>query len=160
VVCTSNLSFICAFIVVFVVASMAHLYSQQLKHFENHEYGGICTCGYSFLYDFHNLVLLMPLLFQILCTFEFTYSYTSIFVVFIGNNTNICTILSSLRRMLQCGCGQPAFCTNASNILWLLKPILFLPMHMNFHEWLLFFQMQQCPSLIILPSFSNKPYPQ
>jgi hypothetical protein len=99
---------------VFVVTSIAHLYSQQWKHFENREYGGICTCGYSSLHNFQNLVLLMPPFLQILCTFEFTYSYTSVFVVFIGNNTNVCTVSSNLRRILRCGCGQPTSCTNAS----------------------------------------------
>ena len=56
----------------------------------------------------------MPSLSQILCTFEFTYSYMLVFVVFIGNNTNVCTVSSTHRHMLQCGCGQPASCTNAS----------------------------------------------
>jgi hypothetical protein len=119
VVCTLNFSFICAFIAVFVVASMAHLYSQQWKHFENREYGGICTCGNSSLHNFQNLVLLMPPLSQILYTFEFTYSYTSVFVVFIGNNTKVCTVSSTLLRMLRCGCRQPIFCTNASKHLWM-----------------------------------------
>ena len=102
-VCSLNLSFICAFIAMFVIASMAHLYFQEWKHFENREYNGICTCGYSSFYSFQNLLLLMPLLLQILCTFEFTYSYTLIFVVFIDNNTNVCIVLSSLCRMLRYG---------------------------------------------------------
>jgi hypothetical protein len=56
--------------------------------------------------------------------------------------------------------GNLLFAQMHQSILWLQKPVFFLATHMNFHGWLLFFQMKQYPSSIVPPSFLNKPYPQ